>query len=102
MTTAPPQAAPLSTRDSRRLLGGRRKVFPMRTHGTNGVPTSQSAHGEPYVRTTATTATPGASFHMIMHGPGPTDGTKTAWPVCRIFTTICALPWLCGTVSTRS
>ena len=43
-------------------------------------------------RTTATAVMPGASFHMIMHGPGPIGGTKTGWPVCRTLATSCAWP----------
>ncbi len=63
---------------------------------------SRSAPGAPYGRTTATTATPGASFPMITRDPGPTDGMKTAWPVFRTFTMIFVWPWLFGTVLTRS
>ena len=48
-------------------------------------------------RTTATTATRGASFLMIMPDLGRIDGTKTAWRVCRIFSMISVWPWRCGT-----
>ena len=41
-------------------------------------------------------------FHMIMRDPAPTDGMKTAWPVCRTFGMTCVWPWHSGTASTRS
>jgi Mannosylglycerate hydrolase MGH1-like glycoside hydrolase domain len=46
------------------------------------VPTCRSGPGAPCGRTTATAGMPGVSFHMIMHGPGPIGGTRTAWQVC--------------------
>ena len=89
-------------RDSLRPRDGRRTASSKRTPGMSGARISQSARGAPYGRTTATTVTPGASFHMIMRDPAPTDGTKTAWLVCQTFGMTYVSPWPCGTASTRS
>jgi hypothetical protein len=76
-------------------------VLLKQTSGMSGARISRSAPGAPYARTTATAVMPGVSFLMIMRDPGRTDGMKTVWPAYPIFTTISALRWLCGTVSTR-
>ena len=41
-------------------------------------------------------------FPMITPDLGHTDGTKTAWRVCRTFTMICVWPWRRGMASIRS
>jgi hypothetical protein len=81
--------------------GGGRSVR-SRIPGTSGVPASPSVLGAPYGRTTATAATPGVSFPMIMPDLGRIDGTKTAWRACRTFTMICVWPWHFGMASIRS
>jgi hypothetical protein len=59
-------------------------------------PISPNVPVAPYGRTTATTVMPGASFLMIMRAPGPTAGTKTAWPVGGISMGCPAMPGCAG------
>jgi hypothetical protein len=64
-------------------------------------PISPNVPVAPYGRTTATTVMPGASFLMIMRAPGPTAGTKTAWPVGGISTGCPAMPGCAGDITIR-
>jgi hypothetical protein len=59
----------------------RRTISPSRSLGMSGDLISPSARGARYARTTATTVMPGASFLMIMRGPGRTAGMNMVWPV---------------------
>ena len=70
--------------------------------GGAGARTSASASGAPSARTTATTATPGATSPTTRPAPAPTSGARTASPGSATTINGCASPSPSGTASTRS
>ena len=91
MTSADRSANGCATR------AGPRRASRARARGIAGGPTCASGRGARSARTTAPTATPGATSRTTMRGRGRTAGARTAWPASRTSSAGCAWAWRCGT-----